>query len=183
MSSDLSTPPSPRRPLVFLIGYRGTGKSTVAELLARELGWEWIDADAHLEQRAGRSIRTLFAEEGEPAFRRLESEVLGELCRKKRHVIATGGGVVLDPLNRMRLRAAGLAVWLTADARTLARRIEQDAATRERRPVLTVGGLAEIEQLLRDRDPHYRSCADFVVDTTGRPPEEVTAAILHLLRR
>jgi shikimate kinase len=168
------------RPLLFLIGYRGTGKTTVARLLAGRLGWQHLDADDVLEHRAGRSIRAIFAEDGEAGFRRLETAVLEELCRLRQHVIATGGGVVLDPENRQRMRQAGRVVWLTADAATLWRRLQADASTAQRRPALSVGGLAEIEQLLRVREPLYRACADLTVDTTGRTPEEVTDMILTL---
>jgi shikimate kinase len=167
--------------LVFLIGYRGTGKTTVARLLAERLGWACCDADEELEKRHG-SIRRIFAEEGEASFREKEAVVLAELCRTPRRVIATGGGVVLRGENRARLKEAGRVVWLTADAETLWGRLQQDAATAERRPNLTVGGLAEIEELLRVRQPLYVACADWTVDTVGRSPAEVAAHILTLLR-
>jgi shikimate kinase len=165
-------------PLIFLVGYRGTGKTTVARLLAEQLGWTWLDADALLESRDGRSIRRIFAEEGEAGFRAREALLLTELCGLEQHVIATGGGGVLSAENRQRLREAGRVVWLTADPPTIWERLRQDPTTLERRPPLTVGGLAEIEELLRLREPLYRECAHWVVDTVGRSPEEVAAAIL-----
>jgi shikimate kinase len=163
---------------LFLIGYRGTGKTTVARLLAQRLGWKWLDADAELEARHGRSIRAIFADEGEAGFRDKEAAVLADLCTLKGHVIASGGGVVLRPENRERLRAAGKVVWLTGDARTLWARLQQDTSTPERRPNLTQGGLAEIEELLKAREPFYAACAHFTVNTTGRSPEEVVEFIL-----
>jgi shikimate kinase len=163
---------------LFLIGYRGTGKTTVARLAAARLGWDWCDADELIETQAGRTIRDIFAAEGEAGFRDRESAVLAELCQLDRHVIATGGGVVLRPENRARLRDAGRVVWLTADAQTLWRRLQEDAATEERRPPLTVGGLEEVEELLRRREPWYRACADEVVCTVGRSPEEVAALVV-----
>jgi shikimate kinase len=163
--------------IVFLVGYRGTGKSTVARLLAHHLGWAWVDADDVIESRAGRTVRQVFEVEGEAGFRRRESAVLEELCGLREHVVATGGGVVLSAANRERLKAAGRVVWLTADAATIRRRLEKDRTTAERRPVLTVGGLAEIKELLRAREPLYRAVADLTVDTAGRPPEEIAAAI------
>jgi shikimate kinase len=168
---------------VFLVGYRGTGKSTVARLLAHHLGWPWLDADDLIERHAGISIRQIFEAEGEAGFRKRESAVLEELCGLHQHVIATGGGVVLSGTNRRRLKAAGRVVWLTADAQTIRRRLEKDGRTGERRPVLTVGGLAEINELLRAREPLYRAVADLTVDTAGRAPEEVADAIHHSLNQ
>jgi shikimate kinase len=164
--------------LVFLIGYRGSGKTTLARLLGERLGWGWLDADAVLEERHGRSIREVFAEEGEAGFRDKEAAVLADLCRLRRHVVATGGGVVLREANRRLLREAGRVIWLTADVDTLWQRLQGDATIGERRPALTVGGRAEIADLLRQREPLYRACADGVVETARRTPEEIMAEIL-----
>ncbi len=166
---------------VFLIGYRGTGKTTVAAYLARRLDWPWIDADAHLEQTAERTIREVFASEGEAGFRLRESAVLEELCRRKNHIIATGGGVVLAASNRERLKQSGHVVWLTANPETILRRIESDPTTAARRPTLSVGGLAEIEQLLIVREPWYRACADLIVETADRSPEEIAEIVFRSL--
>src|SRR2546421_373945 len=97
---------------IVLIGYRGTGKSTARRLLAARLGWHFLDADAELEARAGRTIADVFRAEGEPGFRDRESAVLAELVLVPDHVIATGGGVVLRPGNRELLKAAGFVAWL-----------------------------------------------------------------------
>lgn len=177
----MSGPAILSRPRVFLIGYRGTGKSAVAELLAARLGWDSLDADALLEARAGRSIREIFEKEGEGGFREREAALLEELCGGSKVVIATGGGVILREQNRQRLKKSGLCVWLTADAATIWERLQADAATAERRPNLTVGGLAEVEQLLRVREPLYRACADFTVDTVGRSPAAVADEVYRQL--
>lgn len=166
---------------IFLIGARGSGKTTVASLLAARLGWPWLDADQVLETRAGRSIRAIFAEDGELRFRELETEILAELCHPPQRVVATGGGVILNPLNRQRLRQAGKVIWLAAEPETLAQRVLRDATTAERRPDLSVGGLAEIREVLRTREPLYRECAHAIVDTTGRTAEQVTDEILAFL--
>ncbi|HZY88714.1 MAG TPA: shikimate kinase, partial [Gemmataceae bacterium] len=164
--------------LVILIGPRGSGKTTVARLLAGRLGWAAADADEVLEARQGRSVRALFAAEGEAAFRDHEAAVLAELCRLRGHVIATGGGVVLRPENRELLRRSGWVVWLSADADTLWGRMQADGTTAERRPPLLGGGRKEVVEVLAAREPLYRACADLAVRTDGRSPEEVAEEIL-----
>jgi shikimate kinase len=165
-----------RAPLLFLIGYRGTGKSTVARLLAQRLGWECCDADAVLEARCGRSIREIFADEGEAGFRDKEAMVLADLAERRYVVIATGGGVILRPENRALLQR-GHVVWLTAPAEVLWQRLQGDATTSARRPNLARGGLAEIEELLALRTPLYAACADFTVDAAQPGPQQVCQTI------
>ncbi len=172
--SSLLTPHSS----LFLIGPRGSGKTTVARLLAARLGWDWVDADDVLEARHGRSVRVLFAEEGEAGFRDRESAVLADLCGRRRCVVSTGGGVVVREANRALLRASGFVVWLTAGAETLWRRMQEDERSADRRPMLTVGGRAEVEEILRVREPWYRECAHLTVQTEGRTAEAVAEEIL-----
>jgi shikimate kinase len=169
-------------PLIILVGYRGTGKTTVARLLASRLGWNAIDADELLEERAGQTIAALFQTEGEASFRRREAALVQELCQRRRQVIATGGGVILDPGNRECLKKAGKVIWLTADAPTLHRRLQSDVHTAARRPALTVGGLEEIQQLLAEREPLYRECAHWKVATHQGSPDEVAQNILEWLK-
>jgi shikimate kinase len=170
---------SPGRP-IFLIGYRGAGKSAVAMAVAKQLAWSWVDADALLEERQQKSIQQIFAELGEQHFRDLEAALLAELCMREKQVIATGGGVVLRAENRDRLVQSGLVVWLQADPQTLWQRLRVDPATPGRRPDLTTGGLAEIESLLAVREPFYRECAQFTVDTVERSPEQVAVQVLRM---
>ena len=144
--------------LITLIGYRGSGKTTVAAALAAKLGWSWVDADAVIEDRAGKTIREIFAAEGEPGFRRREAHVLTELLAGERLVVAAGGGAILDPETRRRMKTAGPVVWLKASPAVLARRIAADPVTAQRRPNLAGGGDAEIERLLAEREPLYREC-------------------------
>ena len=166
---------------IFLIGYRGTGKSTIAQLLAAGLGWSWCDADQVLEQHFGATIRRIFDDEGEAGFRAKESVILDDLSARRHCVIATGGGVVLRPENRTRLKS-GITIWLTADPSVIWRRLQGDAATAERRPDLAQGGLAEIEALLRVRQPMYQACADWAIDTTEHTPQQAAAQILVWLQ-
>ena len=163
---------------IFLIGYRGSGKTTVARALAGRLGWNWLDADAELERRAGKSIREIFAESGEQAFRDLESAVVADLAGLDRHILALGGGAVMRPENRQALAGRGKVVWLRAAAETLAARIAADPTTAARRPNLTgQGGLDEIRQLLAEREPIYQAWADLAVDAAGESPENMAQQI------
>jgi shikimate kinase len=164
---------------VFLIGYRGSGKSAVAQRLALSLGWEWVDADVEIELSAGKSISQMFADDGEESFRDLEEAIVAKLCERESQVVALGGGAVLRPATRDRIRTSGTVVWLTATPATIAARLAADATTVTRRPNLTpFGGLAEIEQVLRERSPIYQSCADLTVDTEGREPQDIAEEIV-----
>ncbi|HET6574898.1 MAG TPA: shikimate kinase [Fimbriiglobus sp.] len=168
-------PPPPR---LFLVGYRGTGKSTVGPLLATVLRWQFLDADDRIEAAAGKSIADIFAAEGEAGFRDWESAVLAELCRQDRRVIATGGGVVLRPANRELLSTAGYVAWLTASPKAVWQRMQSDPTTAARRPNLTTGGHAEVANLMAARESLYRQTAHGTFPTEGRSPGDVAAAIL-----
>ncbi|HZZ28489.1 MAG TPA: shikimate kinase [Pirellulales bacterium] len=171
--------------LIVLIGYRGSGKSTVARLTALQLGWDWVDADVEIELRAGKSIAAIFADEGEEVFRDLETVVLDELLQRDKTVLALGGGVVLREKNRQRLEQAvamqrGKIVWLQAAPEALWERIQADATTAARRPNLTAaGGVEEIRQLLMVREPLYRACANSIIRTEEKTAAEVVEEILR----
>lgn len=168
---------------IVLIGYRATGKTTLARLLAERLGWQWIDADVEIERRAGKTIAEIFAQDGEPAFRELESQVIAELCAQANIVIAAGGGAPLRPENRRAMKAGGKVVWLQASPQTIYQRMYSDPTTSQRRPNLTArGGMEEIVELLAKREPIYRETADFAVDTEGKTPEQLVDEILAMLR-
>jgi shikimate kinase len=169
-------------PLIFLIGYRGAGKSTVARLLAERLGWQWVDTDESIEACRGKTIREIFAVDGEQGFRTAESKLLAEICQSKHRVVATGGGLVLAEANRKLMRTAGRVVWLQADPATLWKRLQSDPTTPERRPPLAGGALSEVEQVLLAREPLYRECAHWSVSTAGRSPIEVVDDVLAQLR-
>ena len=174
--------------VITLIGYRGSGKSTVAKPLAERLGWDWVDADAELERRAGRTIREIFATDGESEFRRLERNLLVELFGRDRIALAAGGGAVLNRDTRSDMQHAGPVVWLTAPVDVLERRINADSTTAERRPGLTAeGGRAEIEQLIAQREPFYRECASLTIaahtDDPGRIADRIVDALGDVLNR
>ena len=162
---------------LFLIGARGTGKSTVGRVLAARLGWAFVDADEHLEAAAGRTIAEIFHAEGEAGFRDREAATLTELGGRTEHVIATGGGVVLRQGNRERLRS-GIVIWLQASPEAAFARMQSDPTTASRRPNLTAaGGLDELRTLMAAREPLYREVADFILDTANLSPEAAADAI------
>ena len=154
---------------VVLIGYRGSGKTTVGQALARRLAWPFVDADAVVVDRAGMSIRDIFARYGEPHFRSLEATAVAELLARRDHVIALGGGAVLSADTRAAMAAAGhRVVYLRGTPDEFHRRIAADPATADTRPNLTAaGGAAEVQVLLTIREPIYRSVATHEVDVVG----------------
>lgn len=165
--------------VVTLIGYRGTGKTSVAVPLAARLGFAVVDIDTEIERRAERTIREIFAEQGEPGFRAREREVMAEFLSSARLVIAAGGGAVLDADTRARIRAAGPAVWLRATVDTIEQQLARDSSTKDRRPALTAaGGRREIEELLALREPIYHQCATITVDIDGRSIDAIVEEIL-----
>ena len=168
--------------LITLIGYRGTGKSTLAPRLASKLNFDWVDADVELENYTGRTIREIFATDGEPEFRRLEREVLSQLLKRDRIVIAAGGGAILNEATRKDFHAAGPVVWLQASVETIARRILREGTTASHRPNLTsTGGIDEIRALVTQREPLYRDCATITIVTEGLSVETLVQRILSQL--
>jgi len=166
-------------PRIYLVGARGSGKTTVGRLLAARLGWSFVDMDDVIEAAAGKTIAEIFASEGESGFREREADALSQVVSRPDHVIATGGGIILRPDSRSRLCKTGYCVWLTALAETLWERIRADGASPVRRPALT--GLSpadEIRHVLATREPHYRAVAHLSVPTDGQSPEAVVSAIL-----
>lgn len=172
-------------PRVTLIGYRGCGKSSVAAHLAQRLGCGWQDADGVLEERVGSSIAEIIASRGEATFRDLESEILSGLRSTCDGVLATGGGVVLRPENRILLRGGFRpVVWLTAPAQVVRARLAADPTTAARRPALSGGDpLDEVASAIDARGPLYQECADHVVDTSESPAAAVAAAIVAWMER
>jgi shikimate kinase len=170
--------------VVTLIGYRGCGKSSVGRLLAERLGWPYTDADEEIERLSKQTIRQIFAERGELAFRDLEEETIARLLESEELILAAGGGAVLRELTRQRMKSAGPVVWLTASPETLIERIGKDETTAQRRPDLTSqGGLAEIRTLLEQRTPLYRSAADLQIDTEGLSPDEIADNLIDGLSK
>ncbi len=166
---------------VSLVGYRGTGKSSVGKILARRLGRSFADSDAELEARVGRTVASLFAEDGEPRFRDLEEQLIVDLVSNSPGLIlATGGGAILRSRVCDALRAHGLVIWLTAPAEELARRIMADRRGLAARPSLTAAGtLGEIQDVLETRTPFYRAVAHLTIDTVGKSAGQVVESIMQ----
>ena len=166
---------------VILIGYRGTGKTTVARLLAARFNVDWWDADQEIQRRAGKTIKEIFTDEGEAGFRIREEQVIAELVQPARGILAVGGGAILRSENRGALRSA-VVVWLTAQPPTIYTRVVDDPVSRSQRPNLTTsGGIREIEAILAEREPLYRRCADHIVSTECKTAEQVATEIVCLL--
>ena len=163
---------------LILIGYRGSGKSTVGAMLAERLGRRFIDLDQIIVERAGMSIREIFTKEGEAGFRQREQEACQSLRRVRNSVVALGGGSLVESENRTLVRRLGKVVWLRAPAVMLWSRIKSDPETANTRPDLTPnGGLAEIETKLAEREQAYRSVAHHTIDTISTTPEAVADAV------
>ncbi len=163
---------------ITLIGFMGTGKTSAGRKLARRLGWRFVDVDQGIESRAGMSVPRIFAERGEPVFRRLEQRCLAHVLRGEQQVIATGGGAFIDSSNRARLHASGPVICLTARPRTILARIGQRI---EARPLLRGGDpLTRIRTLLNERASAYAK-ADITIDTSDLSVDEVVERLWERL--
>jgi shikimate kinase len=155
---------------IVLVGFMGAGKSTVGPLVARRLGWAFLDLDDEVEAEAGRRVAEIFATEGEEAFRERERAAALRVGARRHLVVAAGGGAFTMAATRAALRQGALTVWLRCDLEALMRRIPGDGS----RPL--AANRATIAPLLRDREPLY-ALADLTVDTTRTAPGEVARVI------
>jgi shikimate kinase len=163
---------------IILTGFMGVGKTSVGTGLARDLGFAFIDTDGLIEADQGRTIAAIFAENGEPYFRDVETRVIKGVLDRDRQVLSTGGGAVIREENREAFRAAGLTVCLTARPEVIYDRVRHE----RHRPLLQVPDPpAKIRELLAERDRFYRQ-ADFVVDTSDKTIEQVIDEIKERVR-
>ena len=165
---------------VVLIGFRGSGKSTIGKTLAERLGREFIDCDAWIENHTGLTIKEIFEKHGESHFRTLESQAIGELSAMDGKVIATGGGAALKYQNmQVFKRNGGKIFFLEVGPETAFARIQGDETTRARRPALTdKDPYTEVKDQIDLRRPYYLKGADVTVATDGRTIDEITQEIL-----
>jgi shikimate kinase len=163
---------------IALIGFMGSGKSSVGRLVASLLDFEFIDTDDLIEQRTGQLIAEIFRDQGEGAFRELEREVVTELSARQRTVISTGGGLAAHGDNLARLKAHALVVCLWASPETLWSRVKHQ----DHRPLLQdPDPLGRIRALLAEREPHYRQ-ADLLLNTEHRPIKDLASHVVHAFR-
>ncbi|XAL99146.1 shikimate kinase [Phycisphaeraceae bacterium D3-23] len=175
---------------IILFGYRGCGKTTVGKLLANKLWKDFVDTDDLVRQRFdGQDIATIWQQHGEHAFRQAEVEVTAHVLALDNHVVALGGGTLMQPAARESVADAAdiKRIYLSCSPTTLLQRINADAGTDDQRPSLTGAGsatdagLAEIERVLAERDPVYRAAADAVFDVTFCTPEQVASHLVKLV--
>jgi shikimate kinase len=164
---------------IFLVGPMGAGKSTIGKRLAKALGMTFHDSDHAIEQRTGVSIPTIFDIEGEPGFRKRESEIIDELTRKKNIVLATGGGAVLSGVNRQFLMSRGIVIYLRTSIEQQLARTKHD----RNRPLLaTEDPEQKLTELMQSRAPVYEEVADIIVDTDNKHTNQVVRNIQKRLQ-
>ncbi len=171
--------------VIFLVGARAAGKTTVGLELARLLDCPFTDTDQHLRERLGRTVAEVVAAEGWPGFRARESTALREVAAPRGDgdmVVATGGGMVLNPENRRFMREHGTVFYLAAPAEALARRLARDPLAAQRPSLTGLDVVEEMRQVLAERRPLYEEAAHHILDATAEPAS-VCAAALHLLGR
>lgn len=163
---------------IFLIGFMGTGKSSVGKLLAADLGMTFVDTDAMVEEKTGKSIAEIFDESSEEEFRRLESSVLRDITDEKGLVVSTGGGIVVTRGNLELMKQSGKVFTLIADANTIHDRLQNDESCR---PLLEVENpLDEIKRLLYERAAFYIN-AHHIIETSDITPREAADQILAIV--
>ena len=162
--------------IIFLIGFMGTGKSTIAEYMRKNYGREAVEMDAVIEEREGMSVSRIFQEKGEAYFRELETKLLGELGGRKNLVVSCGGGVPLQDCNVELMRQNGTVVFLTAAPETIYKRVKNS----HNRPLLEKNkNIPFIASLMEERRERYEKAADVLTVTDGRSAEEICKEIVE----
>ncbi len=164
---------------LILIGFMGTGKTTVGQRVARSLGFRFVDTDKMIVKQTGKPIPKIFEESGEDSFRDLETKVLCECAEGSGQVISTGGGIVTRPENHRLIREAGYVIWLKASPESIFERVRRD----RNRPLLkTADPLQTIRDLLEGRKPLYEACADLAITTDHLTMEETCYGVAESAR-
>ena len=165
---------------IILIGYRGSGKSTVGRSLASRMKRRFVDTDDLIESKEGQ-ISDMVKSRGWDYFRAMEKKVIEEISKEDNLVIALGGGAVLDTDNVKALRKNGFIIWLKADQQTLLKRMDEDPGTNTRRPTLTgKGTLEELEEMMFRRGPFYKTASESQIDTSTLDVKAVVGRVLAI---
>jgi len=166
---------------IALIGFMGTGKTVVGRALAERLGKEFVELDALIARKAGKTIPEIFRQDGEVAFRELEIEAAREIAGKKNVVIACGGGIVLNKINIDRMRRECLMVYLTASPEVI---IQRTSIGRNDRPLLSTADRdTTVRELLEFRRPFYQRAADITIDTSKLDVGSVVKQIIERMKK
>jgi shikimate kinase len=169
---------------IILIGYRGTGKTSVGRKLAEKLKAPFYDTDQMITDRKGKTIKQWVEEKGWESFRQEEKAVIKGLSSLKPGVVALGGGAVMDPDNREVLKQKCLIVWLTADFHTIMERMKADPQNQDNRPALSAKDWeTEIQEVLTQRSPVYRRLADLSIGTEGKTVEAIADEICNHIQQ
>jgi len=164
---------------LILVGFMGTGKTTVGKKVARSLGFHFVDTDEMIVKAAGKSIPDIFTDEGEEAFRDIETGVLRECATADNQVISTGGGIILREQNRELLRNAGYVIWLQASAKAIISRVSRN----QDRPLLAEKNPAStVKKLLNERHEFYESVSDLNIATDDLLIEETVYGVSESAR-
>ncbi|WP_455198474.1 shikimate kinase AroK [Kaarinaea lacus] len=165
---------------IILVGPMGAGKTTIGKQLAQQLGREFYDSDRVIEEHTGADIPLIFELEGEEGFRKREKNMLLELTQKENIVLATGGGAVLDPVNRKQLKKSGFIIYLNAPLSQLITRTSKDKS----RPLLQTDDPGKkLQEIMEVRDPLYREVADAIIETDGSPVRNVVKKLMTLVNK
>ena len=169
---------------IVLIGYRCTGKTEVGRIVARDLGYNFIDTDVLVEKEAGATITQIVSRHGWTKFRELEKKAIARVSKLSDAVIATGGGAVLDDENVANLRRNGIVFFLDAAPEVIFARMKNDDKTDSQRPKLTdKDALSEIKALVAERAERYASAADYRIDTSDIAADKVAENVLVMHKR
>ncbi|MBR4707861.1 MAG: shikimate kinase [Pseudobutyrivibrio sp.] len=161
---------------LFLIGFMGTGKSTIAKFLNRNYGMEMLDMDEAIEAQEGMAISDIFKNKGEAYFRDLETNLILQLKEKSNTVISCGGGVVLRPENVQGMKESGKVILLTAAPETILERVSRN----DKRPLLNGHkNIEDISKMMEDRRPRYEAAADVVITVDGKTVEDICKEIMN----
>jgi shikimate kinase len=164
---------------IALIGFMGTGKTVVGKLLAEKLGKSFVEMDTEIEKLAGKPVSSIFRDDSEPHFRKLESQITASVAALKNTVVACGGGIVLDKANVFRLKQEYVIVCLSAAPGDVLKRISGEKGKRPLLDVADQGG--KIGELLKTRLPLYKEAADIIVNTSGIELPAVVQKIIDAL--